>query len=273
MLTELNALTRRVLSKPMHRRLVEQFIRAHATLSYPKNRCSRFLARRRNSSTASDEVLMARSCRRFDYEPSRLPNAVLSQSERSVRNLSEAMRTTGFSIGYPAWNLLYYALLCSLPVERKDFVVVETGTNHGFSSIVLAQALKDLGATRPLHTIDIDPQAVAIARQNVARAGLDEFVEFHVDDSLRVLATLTEQVEAIHFAFLDGDHAYDHVRREFAIIYPMVVTGHGTVYFDNTTAGGVARALRFIRRAYGGNLVEFRNCSWGPPGNAIWQAD
>lgn len=214
---------------------------------------------------------MVRSCRRFDYEPARLPNAVLSQSERSVHDLTEAMRRTGFSIGYPAWNLLYYAVLCSLPVERKDFVVVETGTNHGFSAIVLAQALKDLGAKRPLHTIDIDPQVVAIARQNVARAGLDEFVEFHVDDSLRVLARLTEQVEAIHFAFLDGNHTYDHVRREFALIYPAVVTGHGTVYFDNTTAGGVSRALRFIRRAYSGNLVEFRNCSWGPPGNAIWQ--
>lgn len=33
----------------------------------------------------------------------------------------------------------------------------------------------------------------------------------------------------------------------------------------------MAKALRHIKAAYGGNLIEFLNCSWAPPGNAIWQ--
>jgi hypothetical protein len=33
----------------------------------------------------------------------------------------------------------------------------------------------------------------------------------------------------------------------------------------------VAEALRRIRAAHGGNLIEFANCSWAPPGNAVWR--
>jgi hypothetical protein len=45
---------------------------------------------------------------------------------------------TGLSMGYPAWNLLYYTLLCSLP---PDPVVAEVGTNLGFSTIVLVPGI------------------------------------------------------------------------------------------------------------------------------------
>jgi predicted O-methyltransferase YrrM len=148
---------------------------------------------------------------------------------------------------------------------------METGTNHGVSTIVLAQALKDAGRCGVVRTVDIDPGVVEIARANVARAGLSEYVEFHVEDSLKYLERLASEVSAIHFAFLDGNHEYDHVRKEFGIIHARVAACRGKVYFDNTTAGGVARALRYIRVAYGGNLIEFENCSWCPPGNAIWQ--
>lgn len=174
-------------------------------------------------------------------------------------------------MGYPSWNLLYYALLCSLPPEVREPVIVETGTNQGFSTIVMAQALKDLGARSVVRTVDIDPDVVAIARANVAKAGLSDYVEFHVEDSLKYLKRVVQEVRAIHFAFLDGNHAYDHLRKEFSILHPRVAACRGKVYFDNTTAGGVARALRYIRVAYGGNLIEFENCSWQPPGNAIWQ--
>jgi hypothetical protein len=66
---------------------------------------------------------------------------------------------------------------------------------------------------------------------------------------------------------------YEHVAGEIEIVHPLVARGRGKIYFDNTMAGGVAEALRFLRRAYGGNVVEFENCSWRPPGNAIWQPD
>jgi len=211
--------------------------------------------------------------RMFNYNHALLPNPYVSELESRSPDIDAAIANTGLTIGYPAWNLLYFSLLCSLAAERREVVVVETGTNHGFSTILMAQALQDTGARGILRTVDIDPDRVQIARQNVAKAGLSDRVEFHVEDSLRFLSQLVKDVPQIDFAFLDGNHEWSHVTKEFGIIYPRVVACRGKVYLDNTQSGGVAAAMRFIRQAYGGNLVEFTNCSWSPPGNAIWQPD
>jgi predicted O-methyltransferase YrrM len=207
--------------------------------------------------------------RSFDYDRRLLPNAYLAQCDASVQSGDEAAIRTGLSIGYPAWNLLYYSLLCSL--ESPEPVVVETGTNRGFSTIVLAQALVDSGCRGAVHTVDIDPVVVEKAKENLDQAGLRSRVVFHVGDSVAFLQDLVAEVDRIDFAFLDSRHEADVVLREFESILPRVVACGGRVYFDNTTSGGVADALRRITRDHGGNLVEFTRCSWAPPGNAIWQ--
>jgi hypothetical protein len=57
------------------------------------------------------------------------------------------------------------------------------------------------------------------------------------------------------------------------IVCPKVAVRRGKIYFDNAGAGGVAEALPYLKQTYGGNLVEFTNCSMSPSGNAIWQPD
>jgi predicted O-methyltransferase YrrM len=263
---------RKILPGSSYQTLVRATITLHAALVYPRNRMIRLGASRTGRSIGSEaEEMSSRNSRLFHYNHALLPNPLLAESERDAHDLESAKRLTGLTVGYPAWNLLYYALLCSAPAAGEEFVVVETGTNQGISTVVLAQALKDLGLRSVVRTVDIDPSVVEIAKHNVEKAGLSAFVDFHVEDSHRYLARLVSEVNAIHFAFLDGSHAYEDLRKEFTIIYPKVVACHGKVYFDNTTTGGVARALKFIRIAYGGNLVEFENCSWCPPGNVIWQ--
>lgn len=209
------------------------------------------------------------SRRAFGYDRRLLVNPYLAAMDATSRDLPSAVAATGLSIGYPAWNLLYYALLCS--VTRDEPVVVETGTNHGFSTIVLAQALLDAGRGGVVRTVDADGGAVEVARGHAARAGVAGAVRFAVDDSRTFLSRLSTEVERVDFAFLDGDHSCDGVLAEFALIHPLVVAGGGKVYFDNTGGGGVARALRRIRAEFDGSVVEFANCSWAPPGNAIWQ--
>ena len=210
------------------------------------------------------------SRRMFDYDRRLLPNPYHAELESASPDLEAAVKLTGLSIGYPAWNLLYYCLLCSLPPQ--DAVVVETGTNQGFSTIVMAQALKDAGASAAVRTVDIDPEIVPRARHNVEKAGLSDYVEFHVGDSLGFLTELAGEQDHVDFAFLDGNHEFEHVMKEFEAIHPRVAACGGKVYFDNTLSGGVAEALRHIRAQYEGALVEFSNCSWSPPGNAIWQS-
>lgn len=209
----------------------------------------------------------------FDYDRRLLPNPYLAEVESHCHDIRSAVRTSGLSIGYPAWNMLYYTFLCAVPPGEPRVWVVETGTNVGFSTIVLAQVLKDRGLDSRVVTVDIDPAVVGMARLHVRRAGLEEFVEFHVDDSLRFLDRYVRTVERIDFAFLDGNHERDHVVEEFARVHPLLTGPASTVYFDNTSEGGVAEALRIIRQRFGGNLVELPNCSWAPPGNAIWQPE
>jgi len=151
--------------------------------------------------------------------------------------------------------------------------VVETGTNRGVSTIVIASALKDLAADARVRTVELNPALSEQAQSNVAAAGLSEFVEFNVDDSQDFLRQLCTEVDHIDFAFLDADHSARHVLGEFELIHEKVAVRNGKVQFDNTVEGGVANALQVIKERYGGNLVQFDNCSWGPPGNALWQPE
>jgi predicted O-methyltransferase YrrM len=175
-------------------------------------------------------------------------------------------------VGYPAWNLLFYSALCSLDPNGGEVVVVETGTNQGFSTIVLAQAIEDSGAGGVLHTVDFSGDMTTRARKNVERAGVTHRVVFHTGDSVEVVRSLMAEVERVDFAFLDASHAAAHVFAEFRLLYPKLVASRAKVYFDNSREGGVHDALFLIRRAFGGNMVHFDECSWSPPGACIWQS-
>lgn len=175
---------------------------------------------------------------------------------------------TGMSIGYPAWGLLYYSLLCSL--HPGENLVIETGTNHGASTIVLAQALLDRGVQGRVYSFEQDPRVLAIAAKNLQAAGVAHMVTLIEGDSTKTLPQFADR--DITFAFLDGGHSYDVISREVDLLTPGVIRARGKFYFDNTLAGGVDQFLCELRRKTGGvGITEFAACSIGPPGNAIYQ--
>jgi O-methyltransferase len=234
-----------------------------------------------------DQPPRFRTRRRFDYERRLLPNAYLAQLEpEGIEDPRIAARLfTGRTIGYPAWNLLYYSLLCSLPGPdpdepsllpnplRNDCVVIETGTNRGASTLIMAQALKDVNLDAVVQTVDLNEDILVYAKGNAYLAGLEDRIVFNHGDSIEFLRSKVEEVSHIDFIFLDDDHDGDHMFEEFSIVRSKLLARGGTAYFDNTLEGGVAEALNKIKEEFGGNLLRFDNCSWGPPGNAIWQPD
>lgn len=218
--------------------------------------------------------------RMFDYDRGLLPNKLLALYEKGVRNVQEAFFASGLSIGYPGWNLLYYACLCSLR-PRAWNVILETGANVGCSSIILAQALKDSGYQGQVISVDIDRDVLAAAQKNLELAGVADLVQLRHGDSVAFLREGDgfgglqggNAHSAVPFAFLDGNHEAGHVFREFEALHPWL-DAHSVVFFDNVDdPEGVAGALEMIRRHYGGNIVRFENTSWHPPGQALWQAD
>jgi predicted O-methyltransferase YrrM len=218
--------------------------------------------------------LLGGSRRRFDYDRRLLPNPHVATLEPpEVTAQSQIEGTTDWSLGYPAWNLLYYTLYSSILPERDDVVVIETGTNRGISTIVMAQALEDLGVQAMVDTVELDPDLVAVARGNVEEAGLSHRVRFHSGDAVPFLSQMAEQEDHFDFVLIDDLHTYDHVWQEIEVVRPKIAARGGKIYFDNTGYGDIDRAILDLRKRYGGNLVTFDNCSYRPPGNAIWQPD
>lgn len=216
--------------------------------------------------------------RRFDYDRRLLPNAYLQELENGVTDIDAARKISGGTIGYPGWGLLYYVLMSHLAWDRPN-MVLETGTNRGLSTIVLAQAIKDARVEGHIHTIEIDPETASMARNNIDKAGVGSHVTLHIGDAKSLLPHILEGVSSLRIAFLDGSHKHDDVVAEFEMVLNKLEPT-GIVIFDNTypltdpSLGEPARvheALKTIRKRHGGNIINFEYVSWYTPGVAIWQ--
>lgn len=214
--------------------------------------------------------------RRYDYDRSLLPNSHLRGLD-DVSNLEEAKEKTGWSIGYPGWGLLYYLVMTSLDHDLGHNIVVETGTNVGSSTIMLAQALIDSGVPGHVHTFEIDQTFHGRAGENLASAGVDHVVTQYLGDAKSLLPGVVHDLDQIQVAFLDGSHLVVDVLEEFAAVHAKLAR-NGLVIFDNTYLIAdededqrVHGALATLVSEYGGNLINFPSVSWYTPGVAIWQ--
>jgi predicted O-methyltransferase YrrM len=66
--------------------------------------------------------------------------------------------------------------------------ILELGTSYGYSTVWLSEAARATGGK--VVSIDIDPEKQRSARDALARAGLDDFVEFKAGDALKILPEL-----------------------------------------------------------------------------------
>lgn len=214
--------------------------------------------------------------RRFDYDKALIPNKYVASMEQGVSTIEQAIAKTGFTVGYPGWNLIYHVLLSHLNPEEYN-IIIETGTNHGFSTIILAQALRDSACPGKVFTVELNQQCYEIALTNFRRAGVSDFIDATNAHSCDFLTGFAKADIPIRIAFLDASHLFDDVTREFEIILPLLGP-QAIVIFDNTYLIAeehedqrVNGALRDILRRHGGNLVNFEIVSWYTPGIAIWQ--
>jgi predicted O-methyltransferase YrrM len=197
--------------------------------------------------------------RQSDYNFDLIPNQWLRERERSHEHIP-----VGLSPGYPAWGMLYYAVLTS-----KHDLVLEIGTNHGASTIIMAQAILDSGEPGRIITIEKSDVLANVAYENFKRAGVSELILQATNSSADELKRMAGVFD-VDIAFIDGSHDYQGVIDDFLGIIKLL-TPKGLIIFDNITMGGVHDALDWIRVAYGGNLVDFPRCSWSPPGVAFWK--
>jgi predicted O-methyltransferase YrrM len=98
----------------------------------------------------------------------------------------------------------WYALIRA----KKPEVVVETGTEKGLGSIVIAEALLRNGIGR-LHTIDVEPSSGLLIGGRY-----ESVIERSIGDSLNLL----QEIDQIDFFIHDSDHSAHHEAAELRTI-------------------------------------------------------
>lgn len=79
-------------------------------------------------------------------------------------------------------------LLRLLAVGEGAKTIIELGASYGYSTLWLADAAKATGGK--VHSLELSQRKVDHAREQLRRAGLEAFVEFHVGDALETLKRL-----------------------------------------------------------------------------------
>jgi len=115
---------------------------------------------------------------------------------KDIRETTEAKGLPPISVGPDEGRMLHF--LASACGAKK---IVEVGTLAGYSACWLAKALPEGGM---LHTIEYDPKHAAVAKDNIAGAGLAAKVTVHTGAGTAVLPTL-EKHGPFDLVFIDAD--------------------------------------------------------------------
>ena len=163
-----------------------------------------------------------------------------------VLESAEAAGLPTISVSPAQGKLLY--LLARLQGARN---VLEVGTLAGYSTIWLARAMPRYGR---LITLELDPNHVALARENIARAGFSDVVDVRTGAALDLLTEMTQRRKEVpfDFVFIDADKKNIPVYFELALR----LSKPGTVIVvDNVVregnladASGTDEAVQAVRR-------------------------
>jgi predicted O-methyltransferase YrrM len=154
-------------------------------------------------------------CRVADPDPKALDELftrVLDTEDDALR----AAREAGVAAGMPAIEVsaqhgkLLFLLVTAMSATR----VLEIGTLAGYSTIQLARAV---GPGGRVVTLEYEPKHAEVARENLARAGVDDRVEVIVGAALDTLPTLAGRDETFDLIFIDADKENNVAYVEWAI--------------------------------------------------------
>jgi predicted O-methyltransferase YrrM len=141
-------------------------------------------------------------------------------------------RDRGRSAGLPAIEVapnqgkLLYLLAKAIGASS----ILEVGTLAGYSTIWLARALPPDGR---LITLEAAPEHAAVARENIAGAGLADRVDVIVGPALETLPTLRDR--RFDFVFIDADKPNNPHYVEHAIA---MANSGALIVVDNVVRGG-----------------------------------
>lgn len=156
------------------------------------------------------------------------------------------------------------SLLYNLVIQEKPKIVLQVGTFVGFSTLIIAEALKHSGDGR-IYTVDPEishrkiSNPVDIARNACKERGLSDRVEFikgwfsnvpyWSDKKISgevVGPALLHQLKTLDFVFIDGDHSIMSTISDFALVASSLGINGICVMHDVCSHNSVSRAITAI---------------------------
>jgi predicted O-methyltransferase YrrM len=168
-------------------------------------------------------------------------------------------REAGTAAGMPAIEVSaqHGKLLFIVATAIRATRVLEIGTLAGYSTIQLARAV---GPGGQVVTLEYEPKHAEVARENLARAGVDDRVEVIVGAALDTLPTLAGRGETYDLIFIDADKENNIAYVEWAI---KLAAPGSIIVVDNIARSGrvldpaaddlQARAVRDMLEMMGAN--------------------
>jgi predicted O-methyltransferase YrrM len=141
---------------------------------------------------------------------------MLNRALRTEDDALIAARDAGAAAGMPAIEVSaqHGKLLFLLVTATGATRILEIGTLAGYSTIQLARGV---GPGGRVVTLEYEPRHAEVARQNLARAGVDDRVEVIVGAALDTLPTLAGREEPFDLIFIDADKENNVAYVEWAI--------------------------------------------------------
>ncbi len=117
--------------------------------------------------------------------------------------------------------------------------ILELGTLHGYSSLVMLKACIDLGIKTRLITIERNKRRAEKALKNFEKAKVSNMVSMIVDDAISYLKSMKEK--DFDFIFIDIDKR--QYPEAFSLCIPLLKR-HGVMIFDNAL---MPRVKNFVK--------------------------
>lgn len=132
---------------------------------------------------------------KLNSEPHQRPD----EGEKRIYNVLDQMLSGlhGDILSVPPDDGRVLRLLAEATGARN---VVELGTSNGYATLWFCLALRTTGGK--ITTFEIDPERVALAKENFERAGISKLVTIVEGDAHKTVAQLTEPIDIV---YLDAD--------------------------------------------------------------------
>lgn len=167
----------------------------------------------------------------MEFIDPKLDAYVCAHSENEPSVLQELNRKTHLSVLQPRMLSGHFQgrVLSMLSHMIQPERVLEIGTYTGYSALCFAEGLKPNGK---VITIDVNEELEDLVREYIAKAGLEEKIDYRIGDATQIIPTLEEEFDIV---FIDAD------KKNYCNYYNLVfnkVKKGGYIIADNVLWSG-----------------------------------